>query len=317
MSEADDRLDEALSRRLSGEGQADGELSAYRASLEALEALRPVPARDPVAATSGRRAFLEQARALRQPVSRAGRERPTGWTFLLGKERSPMTAIVSLVLALALAFGGAGATAYAAQDSLPSDPLYGVKLLSEQVQLALNGDLQGDLDLLVGFVAERVREMTALAADGDAVPERVQTRLQEQLQQALQYAAQLGDAEMAGALERIQTMAENQARTLEQARLNAPEQAGEALRLAEQTMTQARTMAEGGLDDPLTFRLRQGLSRPEDAPDQPDTAPGGSGDGSGGGFGPGDGTCDTCTPEPTGTGPYGPGQGGNGPGGQP
>ncbi len=221
-----------------------------------------------------------------------------------------MTTIASIVLALALAFGGVGATAYAAQDSLPAEPLYGVKLLAEQVQLALSQGPQADLDLLVGFITERVREMAALANEGEEVPAQVQTRLHEQLQLALQYAAQLGDSDMAGALAQIRTMAENQVRALEQLRLNAPEQAEDALRLAEQTMTQARNTAEGGLEDPRAFRLRQGQARPEEAPDQPDMVPG-DGSGTGGGM------CDTCTPEPTGTGPYGPGQGGNGAGGQP
>lgn len=222
-----------------------------------------------------------------------------------------MTAIVSFILALLLAVGGAGATAYAAQGSLPTQPLYAVKLASEQVQLALAAEPQADLNLLVGFAAERVQEMIALAADGKAIPSQVQTRLQEQLQLALQYAAQLGDAEMAGALEHIRLMAQSQMRALEQARLNASEQGDEALRLAQQAMNQALAMAEGGLKDPLTFRLRQGLNRPEGMPDQPDTVPGG------GGVGPGDGTCDTCTPQPTGTGPHRPGQGGYGPGGLP
>ncbi len=219
-----------------------------------------------------------------------------------------MTTIVSLLMAVVLALSGAGATAYAAQDSLPTQPLYGVKLLGEQVQLALSPQPQGDLNLLVGFVAERVREMTALAANGEAVPERVQTRLQEQVQLALQYASQLGDAEMAEALQRIREMTRNQVRTLEQTRLNAPEQAKDALRFAEQVMNQARNTAEGGLEDPLTFRQRLGVNRPETAPEQPDMAPGGSGPTQG------EVPCDACTPQPTPAEPHGPGQGGHGPG---
>jgi hypothetical protein len=109
---------------------------------------------------------------------------------------------------------------------------------------------------------------------------------------------------MAGALAQIRTMAENQVRSLEQLRLHASVQADAALRQAEQTMTQARTMAEDGLEDPLTFRLRLGVSRPEDAPEQPEMTPS-------------EGTCDNCPPEPGGEGPNGPGQQGNGQGGPP
>jgi hypothetical protein len=310
MSENEERLDKALSDRLAGRADGGDTLSPYRASLEALEALWSTPARDPLAAAQNRQAFLHRARTLGPAVSRTSHQRRTGWIILPGKERSPMTALVSLALALALAFGGAGATAYAAQDSLPSDPLYNVKLIGEQVQLTLTRDPQGDFDLLVSFAAERIREMTALAAAGEGIPAQVQTRLQEQLQLALHYAAQLGDTEMAGALAQIRTMAENQARALEQARQNAPEQADEALRLAEQLMTRARNTAEGGLEDPLAFRLRQGSNRPEGAPAQPDSLPGG-------GEGSGDGPCDDCSPEATGPGPHGSGQGGTGPGRHP
>jgi hypothetical protein len=50
------------------------------------------------------------------------------------KERIPvLTTIVSLIVSLTLLFGGAGVTAYAAQDSLPNDFLYPVKALIESV----------------------------------------------------------------------------------------------------------------------------------------------------------------------------------------
>lgn len=280
-------------------------------ALRALESLRQVPPRNPRLAAVSRQRFLDATRALRQAVSSRPTSRPSEWknTFLM--ERRPMPTIVSLLLAVALALGGAGATAYPAQDSLPTERLYGIKLMGEQVQLVITPGPQGDLDLPVGFVAERVQEMTALAARGEEVPARVQARLQEQLQLALQYAAQLGDAEMIGALAQIRAMAQNQVRTLEQARRNAPEQAEEALQRAEQVMNQVRITAEGGLEDPLTFRQRQSGNRPEEAPEQPDTAPRGNGNDSG------SGTCDDCTPQPTGTAPHGPRQGRPGPGGPP
>jgi hypothetical protein len=297
MSEQEDRVDAALARRMAGGGEAAGDLKRYQAALDGLDVLRQAPGRDPAAAEAGRAAFLEKVGQMAPPVSSAAKERRSGWTNFWRKERSPMTAIVSVALAFLLAFGGVGVTAYAAQDSLPSDPLYGVKLLAEDAQLALTGDPQADFNLLIGFVAERVHEMAALAAEDQAVPARLQTRLEQQLQQALEYAAQLGDQEMMEALTQIRLAAENHVRMLEQMRLNAPDQADDALRLAEQAMNQTRTMAEGGLEDPLTFRQRQGTNRPEDAPTQPEMQPGSSPHGEG--VGRGDGPCDNCTPQPT------------------
>jgi hypothetical protein len=278
MTDIDDRLDEALSRRARDPAAVPQELASYRAALEALERLRDVADRDPQQVAAGRQAFLERVDKGPLPVSAGSEKRRSGWTILWRKERSPMTAIVSLILALALAFGGAGATAYAAQDSLPDQPLYAVKLLGENARLALNSDPQTEFDLLIGFVTERVREMTALAAQGEPVPDQVHLRLHQHLQLALQFAAGLGDQEMMGALQQVRLMAENQMRLLEQVRYNAPEQAGEALRQAEQTMLQARNMAEGGLEDPLLFRHRHEAGNMESPPSQPDMEPG-AGDG--------------------------------------
>jgi hypothetical protein len=297
MTEQDDRLDAALSRYQHGDEEMPAELKPYRRALEGLEALRDLPGPDPKTVEGGRAAFLEQLGQLSPPVSAAVKERRSGWTNFRRKERSPMTAIVSVALAFLLAFGGVGVTAVAAQDSLPSDPLYGVKLLTEDAQLALAGDPQADFNLLVGFVAERIHEMAALAEDGQAVPAKLQTRLEQQLQQALAYAARLGDQEMIAALAQIRLAAENHARVLEQIRLNAPDQADEALRRAEQAMNQTRTTAEGALEDPLTFRQRQGTNRPQDAPGQPDLEPGSGAQGEG--FGPGGELCDNCSPQPT------------------
>jgi hypothetical protein len=224
-----------------------------------------------------------------------------------------MSALAGLLVALALLFGGGGATALAAQDALPNDWLYPVKLAAEEIQLGLTNEPSQQVTLLEGWADRRVLEMEQIAQSGEGVPLETALRLHTQLSEALRLAAQLQDPELVPMLQRLQARLETHLRTLEQLRIADP--AGAALQTAEQAITQTRAEVQGALDDPATFRARHGAGRPADAPQQPLVVPGrtdlapsgqdagqGTGQGSGqldgpGGYGPGDGTCGLCTPE--------------------
>jgi hypothetical protein len=324
MDEKNDKLDRALTKYLEGEREISNELHPYHEMLEKLETLRDVPERDPAIQAVAREAYLEQAKSMSIPVSKTPHRRLKGWN-IFRKERSPMTTVLGLVLAVAIAFGGAGTTAYAAQDSLPNDPLYPVKQFTEQVRMTLATDTEDEFDLLLDLSQERVREIVALTNQGLEVPEETQLQLQEHLQLALADAAQLGDAALEGALQRMHTMAQSQIQVMQKAQQNTPEGAsGEALQYAITAMNQVRQDAEDGLEDPVTFRMRHGTNRPENAPEQPENVPPGNsnkagsqsgegttgqgygdGTGEGGGAygdgygdGTGDGVCDCTCDDP-------------------
>jgi len=70
--------------------------------------------------------------------------------------------IIAIILALCAAGGG---TAYAAQDSLPGDALYQVKLGTEQVMM-WPGDDVAKAERALNFVERRVREMETLTEKG-------------------------------------------------------------------------------------------------------------------------------------------------------
>jgi hypothetical protein len=78
-------------------------------------------------------------------------------------------------------FGGAGATVYAAQDSMPNDSLYAVKTWSEDVKLGLTSDPAAKYDLLESYLYRRFAELDALLADGETIPDDFVTRTQDQL----------------------------------------------------------------------------------------------------------------------------------------
>jgi hypothetical protein len=69
---------------------------------------------------------------------------------------------VVVILAIVLTLSGFGGTVYAAQDSLPGDALYPVKLGVERLAMMFRGgDLTG-AELGLNFADKRVREMLTL-----------------------------------------------------------------------------------------------------------------------------------------------------------
>jgi len=77
-----------------------------------------------------------------------------------------LTTLTAILLALAVSFGGAGATVYAAQAALPGDVLYPVKIGLEDAQMALSSNEGTHAQLRVEFAERRMEETIALIAQG-------------------------------------------------------------------------------------------------------------------------------------------------------
>ncbi|PWH14345.1 MAG: hypothetical protein DDG60_07955 [Anaerolineae bacterium] len=267
-----------------------------------LDDLKPVPPRDPQRAARGRARFLAESA---QPVSENAFLRLINQILQFRKERFSMNTILTLVLVFAALFGGTAGTVYAAQDALPTETLYPVKTLTEDLRLALASEPEARLTLLTDLAQTRVEEMTQLAQAGVVPPEATLTRWQEQTRQALELAASLPEADMLRTMEQLRDRLRDQLRLVEQCAAT-----GEPL----QTMTRARDqlqqhlqLLENGLADPQGFRNAAQNGFPAEQPggygpgNPPEATPG-----SGSGYGPGN------PPEAT------PGSGsGNGPGNPP
>jgi hypothetical protein len=174
-----------------------------------------------------------------------------------GKESySMLTTLVSIVMAFALLFGGVGVTAYAAQDSLPSDVLYPLKTMGEDLRLELASGEQAQFELALAYANRRMEEISAMLGAGEPLGEQVGTRLQEQLNLALRLAAGMSDQDMEQALLRTRQQIQDQLRTMEMLQSNAPEQAKGALERIQAMLQAQNRVAELGLEDPLAFRLR-------------------------------------------------------------
>jgi len=164
-----------------------------------------------------------------------------------------MNALVSLILAGALIFGG-GATAVAAQDDLPNQPLYPVKLMTENATLALTGDPQLQANLLMNMAQTRVEEMAGLAEQGIPAPAQVQERLQQQIQQILMLATDMDDTALTQTLMQLREHLQTQERIMIQLQTHATAETEPLLTQTRQMLQNRLQLVADGLADPQGFR---------------------------------------------------------------
>ncbi|MCU0485694.1 MAG: DUF5667 domain-containing protein [Anaerolineales bacterium] len=234
------------------------ELDEYLAGkLSLLEQVSPI---NPQAAAEERQKFLMQAAQLRA----AGVQRPvqprargiSGWLVALRshQRRAASQLVLALVLALALIMGSAGATVYAAQQSLPEEALYPLKIWTEDTRLSLTHSPESRLELMLDFSSRRLAEIADLRSQGKPVPETTFTRAQQQLDLALQIAAEMNDQQLVQALGQIRQQAEVQTEQMKIWMGSSPDTVDPVLeQLRTRLQTQAEVAAEGELD-PEAFR---------------------------------------------------------------
>ncbi len=269
--------------------------------IERLEELKDVPTRDPHAAARGRARFLAEAAETLPAVSTGSGQRHKNWRTFSRKERFVMNAVLSIVIACAVLLGG-GATVAAAQNNLPNEPLYQVKIFGEDIRLWLNTNPQTEIGLLMELVQVRVNEMDALAARGVTPPARATERLNQHIEQAMQIAAGMDDEKMSSALLQIQNTLREEAQTMNMLQAQT---SGETSQVMLQTMTMLENrlrQADEGIADPDRFRntvrneeeQRAGQTATAPRQNQPTGTPipGGSGNG-------GQGTAEPQDPDST------------------
>ncbi len=127
-----------------------------RPLLEAALQLRGIPVPPP------RPQAVRQGRA--RVIARSRPSRASGWGWLQG--RRWVSALLTAGLILALLFGGGALGVQAAEASLPGDPLYGLKLWKESLELTW-AEWHGDpAPVLVRQLERRSEEMEMLQRQG-------------------------------------------------------------------------------------------------------------------------------------------------------
>lgn len=304
---------------------------------ELFEKMRTVSPLDPQAVAEERAKFLAQGEQLRAAGAHSSGSKQLGWfgslalAFRRNKPFPVWSALIAAVITMVVIFGGAGATVYAAQGSLPDQVLYPVKTWSEDAHLVLVGSVQEQLNLTLDYTDRRVSEIAELQEMGKPLDNQVEQRYANELQAALQIAAGMDDAPMAQALVQIRERAQIQAQIMQRVMRAESGQGNPVLvRLQARIQEQVR-LAAYGESDPQGFRLqiherfqgRQGIGwytatptptgtlTPTDTPlptgNSYGPGPGfGQASGTPGQYGPG-GPTPSQTPKPTDG--YGPGPG--------
>lgn len=238
---------------------------------QALAGLRSVQARDAQKAAQGRAAFLAQAEEIRPSVTAAQKPRHNNWFAALAAQLQPrkkeyahmFNVITTLILVLGILFGGSGITLAAAQDALPEEPLYVLKMWTEQVQYNLAGeDVESQMQLSLQFANRRMEELATMLTKGDvsdqAVLARLAYRYQAQLENSMRLAASLPtETEITAALDEIINEVGVHIQKLDQDRIQgrtgAPE---DALLSSIRSMLQHHMTLIGEVEDPLQLRYQ-------------------------------------------------------------
>lgn len=224
----------------------DDKLDPRLAAL--LDEIKPASARDPQAAARARSRFIAQA------VSASEERRHNWWTTIFQqKEKFAMNMIMSALVVLGLLFGGS-ATVSAAQDDLPNQPLYQLKLMSEDAKVWLASDPGLKIEMLMEQVQTRTEEMAALTLAGITPPAELTIRTQERIQQALHIASSLDDASMVVAMEQIRAHLQTQEQLMIRLQDGSCTECEPILQQTREMLHNQLGQIESDLIDPEAFR---------------------------------------------------------------
>jgi hypothetical protein len=246
-----------------------------------LSVLKDVPPRDPNAAIRGRNLFISEAKRLERAVSQSRAKRHTGWSNSLQinqrKGRFAMISIItSIIVALSLLLGGTGIV-QAAQTSLPNDPLYPVKLWSEDLAIDMTTDPQNLVDLYLSFAERRIEELAGLNQSGSIVEDPVIARWLMEIERSLEIAAGLEDSALEPAFLKIRDQLRIQDQIMQQLQSMATEQSEPLLTRTRQLLQERLMLMENGLQDPLQLRdqirlhvqIQEQVNQPDNAQSGP------------------------------------------------
>lgn len=225
-----------------------------------LSFLNEVPSRNPEKAARTREKYLNQVKTLPTPVSVEGNQRQMGWLGnvlnpLRIKEHNKMlSTLTAIFLAIIVVFGGSGATALAAQTSLPDDVLYPVKTFTEDLRLDITVDPVEKVDLLGEYTNRRVDEIASLVSKGLEIPEEAIIRYVYQMDLLLGYTANLEGDEVTETLKKVQVWIHDRDRVMDMTMKGMPETVDPRLETLRHMLMAQNRVVEEGLETPLEFQ---------------------------------------------------------------
>ena len=213
-----------------------------------LEHLNDVPERGLQASHAGRENFLTQVRTMKPRPVQARKPIQTG------HRRSWALRMASIIAVLALALGSIGGTVYAAQASGPDDLLYGVKTLTEDIQVSLESDPEDRLDLHTQFASRRLTEIQAQIDAGEVVSEKALALLEKHTQKMLEEAAKMGEQGIGDALRQIEQNLQKQNQMMAEVGKQHPQGSPPGLLKAQEKIRERLELIDNGMNEPEGFR---------------------------------------------------------------
>jgi hypothetical protein len=216
-----------------------------------LESLQEVPERNLQDIHVGRENFLAQVRSLK-PRGRASRKSARQGSS--PGRRAWATRFAAIAAVIVVAISSLGGTIYAAQAAQPDDLLYGVKTLTEEIQVRLEGDPEDKLDLYVSFANRRMQEIKNQIAAGEQVSEKALTLLEQHTQNMLEQAAKLHEFGMNKAMRQIQENLQEQNQLMEQLGKEHPQGSPPGLLQTQEEIRERHENVENSIREPKGFR---------------------------------------------------------------
>ncbi len=238
--------------------RAEGELDEY--GKRVMAPLRPAPPINLKVMEDAKARFLMQGEHLRQGLIPKPAYTATDQANRVSDSMkkgifSPLyKALVAILLVLVLVTASSF-TVYAAQSSLPGDPLYTIKSASEDVRLSLTFSTKAKLDLTLDFTNRRLNEINTLVSEGEPLPAQTSDRYQHELEQALQIAAQMNNQQMQVALNQVKIQAEDQGMTIDELISRLPDRASPAIIHLQERLEEQVQLSTIGEKNPQQFRL--------------------------------------------------------------
>lgn len=189
-------------------------------TIRKVTVLQDVPARDPEKAAKGKALFLAKAAEHRKHLPERQRK-PSFWAGLFSNSPSrKLGALPTILLIIAILFGGSGVSVVAAQSAQPQDILYPVKLTTEDLGYNLKSGPTAIIDYCLELTNRRVEEIITSTESQKALPEITSQRLMAHIDEAVLTSSELSNQEMLEQLVRLQTELMDQLNRMESVQTN-------------------------------------------------------------------------------------------------
>jgi hypothetical protein len=170
---------------------------------------------------------------------------------------------IALIVAIGLFFCGWG-TVNAAQDSLPNDFLYPVKIAKEKLHLSITSGTEAKASILTTNIGNRIDEASTLYSLGTPIPEEIPDLVDQHSDELFALIAGMEEETLLEALKGVQIHDRDQIQNMTNAMKGIPEGKDSQLIRLLAMLKERRQLVQMGLGEPNYFqqKFRHQLGKP-------------------------------------------------------